>query len=1267
MKKIFPILAGVLTLPLLAVDVYLAGDSTMADYPAAHAPQTGWGQALKLYAKPGVKVHNFARGGRSSKSFRSEGRWATLLNQVAPGDYVFIQFAHNDAHSGEKNAYRHSDPETEYPENLRRYIRDVKAKKANPVICTPIVWMSFRNGKINQSEYFAKYSKSARKVAAEEKADLIDLNEWSQNELTRLGGEVAKGYYMWLKPGQYPNFPKGREDSCHLQEAGAHFYAKGMIFLAKAQKLKVAGLFNDTPAAKPAVKAAKPNGTAHLVSMNETFYKFNTGSAAVAIEDESEHPWELVCLNGSQIPVCNNGILHINHTAGELRLMSKAKITTGTFKARIRINDAVPPFNAFIGPISVNPWMKHGASFHFNNPNLRANMSVDGRRKSTLPLKKGQWHDLEIRFTDDTITYVLDGKEIFSGAVPAEKGAKSALFVINSRNGGRINLDIDNVQLQGLRASAANTTAEKKYTVPTPAALVPRKTPAASPLQITAGKSSATVSNRYFSMKFDCRKDLILTSLVNKFSGKELLAKPSTFYSVFLNQSRTKVADYKVTKIARNGNSLIFDLASASSKTALTIKLDFAADSPEYSAEMVLKNLSGKNLEAAGQWVLQGLQLGKDIAKDGIFYPFESGMAGILDIELNHPYGLTSTMQMMCAFDTAEGGSFYGFTTDTTGYSKMLSLIKTSANGKRPSVSYSPIPGDMPQWPAKIFDYRKGTSFGWRNYELNAPNGKETVLVTGKFGVGASDWRDGIAAYRKFSKTFLKKRHTPPRWYQDCFIHLSSHPNSNHHQMTPRTHQGGHFDVVNKRYAYAKAMGKAEKRGLQEIAYWWDYGKENAFYTSFELGQKKVNAACNYEYNIARGGLPALRQEIKDIHAKEGRLVFYTFPEMAPEGTDHHRLFGKKYAQMWGPGEYKTSYCRPGRDFVLCPMEHEWVDYLSKKFARIIKETGADGLRLDVMARNYHCFNPEHKHYDGTCRSSMSTEKLAKAISMFQDRIYEANPEASVTTEHAGTDWIMQYTDGWFSQNINGFADTGRWGPYRLLNAYQVVFSRFTFPESKVWMHTVGFPREGAMMSLFNAVGFCVTRGEGEFAARTLEENADLIAACVDPVPCIATLHKDIFANYFPAPDNEKVLYGVYNRSAKSIKAEILEVEDVPGFHYMELWADKEVTARKVNGKLRLTAEIAGDTAGNIVRLPSLLKAEIQPDGMLRVTVGNKDPKFDKLELKISYDEDKFDGNEIVCQPCNGEVLLPLRANYKKLIVKLVDGIYLRDQVVIVK
>ena len=443
MKQRLLILASTLLLPLMAVDIYLAGDSTMADYPAKNAPMTGWGQVLRRYAGDGVKVHNLACPGKSTRSFRNEGRWTGLLNQVSPGDYVFIQFGHNDANP--KNPVK---SDSEYRDILRGFIRDVKAKKATPVVCTSIVWMSYRNGKISQSEYFGKYSEAARKVAAEEKADLIDLNEWSKNELTKVGAEKAKDYYMILEAGKYPFFPKGARDTCHLQENGAHFYAKGMISLAKAQKLKVAELFNDTPAEKTAPQGTKASDG--RVNFEESFHKFVTHSGSAA--QEELFPWRLICTSGAKIPLCNDGILSFDHTVGELRLFSEERITTGKFKIRLRINELIPPCNAFIGQISITPWMKHGASFHFNNPKLRANIYLDGKRNAAPPLQKGQWHDLEIIFTESTITYLLDGKELCSGAAPADKVSKAALIILNCRNGGKINMDIDSITLTGTLA-----------------------------------------------------------------------------------------------------------------------------------------------------------------------------------------------------------------------------------------------------------------------------------------------------------------------------------------------------------------------------------------------------------------------------------------------------------------------------------------------------------------------------------------------------------------------------------------------------------------------------------------------------------------------------------------------------------------------------------------------------------------------------------------------------------------------------------------------
>ena len=247
MKKLWMLIAFSGLLPLMAVNVYMAGDSTMARYPASYQYQKGWGQVLQEYAVDGVKVFNMAVGGRSSKSFRSEGRWAKICDALQPGDFVFIQFGHNDGQPGEKNLYRFADPEKAYPENLRQFIREVRAKKATPVLCTSIVWSIFKNGKLAQPVRLEKYCEAARRVAAEEKVDFIDVNALAKAEINKLGMENTRKLYMHLKPGVSKRFPNGRSDDVHLQTAGAHFYASLIIKAAKEQKLPVGEIFNTTP------------------------------------------------------------------------------------------------------------------------------------------------------------------------------------------------------------------------------------------------------------------------------------------------------------------------------------------------------------------------------------------------------------------------------------------------------------------------------------------------------------------------------------------------------------------------------------------------------------------------------------------------------------------------------------------------------------------------------------------------------------------------------------------------------------------------------------------------------------------------------------------------------------------------------------------------------------------------------------------------------------------------------------------------------------
>ena len=244
MKRFF---ISLLSLPLLlgAADIYLAGDSSMQDYPETRAPLTGWGTALKSRVKEGCNVFNMALGGRSSKSFITEKHWEKLLSKAKKGDFVIIQFGHNDTVAGEKNFYRFTQPEKVFPHYLKIYIAEARERGLIPVLCTQTMTCRFdKKGKsFNPPDSNAKYVDACRKVAAETGCDLLDLNLYAMKKMDSIGEEAARKYYLYLEKGELSNYPDGKQDSCHLRMEGAKFYAAAAVELAKTQKLPLAELF----------------------------------------------------------------------------------------------------------------------------------------------------------------------------------------------------------------------------------------------------------------------------------------------------------------------------------------------------------------------------------------------------------------------------------------------------------------------------------------------------------------------------------------------------------------------------------------------------------------------------------------------------------------------------------------------------------------------------------------------------------------------------------------------------------------------------------------------------------------------------------------------------------------------------------------------------------------------------------------------------------------------------------------------------------------
>lgn len=202
------------------ITVFTIGDSTMANKKAEVAPETGWCQAFPLFVDQTVDIKNRAVNGRSTKSFIAEGRWKSVVDSLKTGDYVFIQFGHNDQKI--KDSTRYTEPFTTYRKNLELFVLESREKGAIPILFTSIVRRKFENGFLVDTH--GDYPVVVRQLAAELKVPLIDLQLLTAGAVTALGEEASKKIYLYTLPTA--KFSEGRKDDTHLNLEGATLVAK---------------------------------------------------------------------------------------------------------------------------------------------------------------------------------------------------------------------------------------------------------------------------------------------------------------------------------------------------------------------------------------------------------------------------------------------------------------------------------------------------------------------------------------------------------------------------------------------------------------------------------------------------------------------------------------------------------------------------------------------------------------------------------------------------------------------------------------------------------------------------------------------------------------------------------------------------------------------------------------------------------------------------------------------------------------------------------
>jgi lysophospholipase L1-like esterase len=213
------------------ITIFSIGDSTMASYDVEewskrnggkNYPLRGWMMAMPQFFNQNVTIKNAAISGISSKSFRDEGAWQKVIDEVEPGDYVFIQFGHNDE---KPDTASHTDATTSFRQNLINYINETKAKGAYPVLFTSIVRRKFNSsGRLEDTH--GDYVTVVRELAKEKNIPLVDLNKKTCELVESLGPEESKKLYLYIQPGLFTQLPQGKQDDTHLCEYGATKFAE---------------------------------------------------------------------------------------------------------------------------------------------------------------------------------------------------------------------------------------------------------------------------------------------------------------------------------------------------------------------------------------------------------------------------------------------------------------------------------------------------------------------------------------------------------------------------------------------------------------------------------------------------------------------------------------------------------------------------------------------------------------------------------------------------------------------------------------------------------------------------------------------------------------------------------------------------------------------------------------------------------------------------------------------------------------------------------
>jgi hypothetical protein len=730
------------------------------------------------------------------------------------------------------------------------------------------------------------------------------------------------------------------------------------------------------------------------------------------------------------------------------------------------------------------------------------------------------------------------------------------------------------------------------------------------------------LENSLLQARFSTKPKLQLVSLRHELLQKDILSQPAlTRLFLIENDGRRFGADDWQVRAVRplaapqKGFAVELALPQYNLSAELTAAIDhgFKGSSPNIAGLRFGLQITNVG-ETEQTWKtafphLAGLQLSSRLEDDYYLFPYHGGLIGNLSAHLHTNYGDESAWwQMIDLYSTTGGAGISLRVDDKTGLYKSPALLKSNGIGVRAGIPYTvrkEVLDPAMMWQQSLA-LEKGTAMTWEYLRRTRAPQTSFSPPDAVIEMHDGDWKTPMQEYSRWAHHAWQWRPWPSKLHDVWNI------------VAPGWGQTPLFKDGKYRTDYIN-----DKAEISELMSWWEWSEKGPWRVPMDrlaegLGEEFFKEYASYwvqdpatgklkyplnrgdyvgSYNTAWGGLPALREHIEAIRRGGQLATLYTDPILADDNTELGHEYGPTYGVMnpfWKPHGYASEKKTPGGyvgnygSYNMCPDNAWYQDFLVGQMTQIIKDTGADGIRLDEYGNpGYTCFNPQHKHIFAEPRHNAWLQAVGLACEKIRAGLDKIRPDILLMSEHSGHDYMAKALDGAIDYESSLYT-------LPVLRPVPLTVFRFYFPEHKLYDLDYKNTPHGAEWRFWNAVGSFEPIHPPRYH-RILKENGDAFGI-VNPEALIPTLIPRIYANRFSTQNKQITL--LYSDRRFTVDAPLLKVSSDANQHFFDLLNGRELIPQ--NGAIRM--KLRPDAVACIARLPRVL--EIAPQGAdRRVTV----------------------------------------------------------------